>query len=67
MWFLAAIAALLLGVASLLVGWNILPSPSKAREAGTFIPLLVGWSVVLVSVGASVALAKFILGARPRS
>ncbi len=67
MWILAAIAALALGVASVMVGWNILPSPSKASEAGTFIPLLVAWSVVLVSAGSSLALAKFILGARSRS
>ena len=67
MWVLAAIAALALGVASVVIGWNILPSPSKALGAGTFIPLLVAWGVVLVSVSASVTLARFILSTRPKS
>ena len=67
MWVLAAIAALALGVASVVVGWNILPSPSKAFAAGTAVPLLVAWGVVLVSVAASVTLARFILAARPKS
>ena len=67
MWVLAAVAALVLGAASVMVGWNILPSLSKAREGGTFIPLLVAWAVVLVSASASVMLARFILSARPKS
>ena len=67
MWVLAAVAALVLGLASIVVGWNILPGPSKALEGGTFIPLLVAWGIVLVGVGASVTLARFILSARPKS
>jgi hypothetical protein len=67
MWVLAAVAALVLGLAAVVVGWNILPSPSRALEAGTFVPLLVAWGVVLVGVVASVRLARFILAARPKS
>jgi hypothetical protein len=66
MWVLAAVAALVLGLASVLVGWNILPAPSEALKGGTFIPLLVAWGIVLVGVGASVTLARFILSARPK-
>ena len=67
MWVLAAIAALALGLASVVIGWSILPSPSKALEGGTFIPLLVAWGVALVGLFASVTLARFILAARPKS
>ena len=67
MWLLAAIAALALGVASVVIGWNILPGPSAALKGGTAVPLLVAWGVVLVSVSASVTLARFILSARPKS
>jgi hypothetical protein len=67
MWVLAAVAALVLGLAAVVVGLNILPSPSKALEGGTLVPLLVAWGIVLVGVVASVRLAKFILTARPRS
>jgi hypothetical protein len=67
MWVLAAVAALVLGLAAVVIGWNILPSPSKALEAGTFVPLLVAWAIVLVGVVASVRLARFILAARPKS
>jgi len=67
MWVLAAIAALALGVASVVVGLNILPGPSKAFAAGTGVPLLVAWAVVFVGVWASVTLARFILTARPKS
>jgi len=67
MWVLAAIAALALGVASVAVGLNILPGPSKAFAAGTGVPLLVAWAVVLVGVSASITLARFILAARPKS
>ena len=67
MWVLAAIAALALGVASVVVGWNILPGPSQALKAGTFVPLLVAWVIALVGLVASVTLARFILSARPKS
>ena len=67
MWVLAAMAALALGLASVVIGLNILPSPAAAVEGGTVIPLLVAWCVVLVGVGASVTLARFILTARPKS
>ena len=67
MWVLVAIAALALGVASAVIGWNILPGPSKALEGGTFVPLLVAWSVALVAIVASITLARFILAARPKS
>lgn len=67
MWVLAAIAALALGLASVVIGLNILPSPSAAIEGGTVVPLLVAWSVVLVGASASVTLARFILRARPKA
>lgn len=67
MWVLAAIAALALGLASVVIGLNILPSPSAALEGGTVVPLLVAWSVVLVGASASVTLARFILSARPKA
>ena len=67
MWVLAAIAALVLGVASMVVGWNILPSASAALKGGTFVPLLVAWGIALVGLVASVTLARFILSARPKS
>ena len=67
MWVLAAIAALALGVASVVIGWNILPGPSAAIKGGTVVPLLVAWAIVFVGVSASVTLARFILSARPRS
>ena len=67
MWVLAAIAALVLGLASVVIGWNILPSPSEALKGGTFVPLLVAWGIALVGLVASVTLARFILSARPKS
>lgn len=67
MWVLAAIAALVLGVAGVVIGWNILPSPSVALKAGTFVPLLVAWGIALVGLVASVTLARFILSARPKA
>ena len=67
MWVLAAIAALALGAASVVIGWNILPGPSAALKGGTVIPLLVAWGIVAVGVAASVTLARFILTSRPKS
>jgi hypothetical protein len=66
MWVLAAVAALALGLATVVVGLNILPGPSKALAGGTFVPLLVAWAIVGVGVFASVKLARFILSARPK-
>lgn len=67
MWVLVAMAALALGLASAVIGWNILPSPSDALEGGTIIPLLVAWAIVLVGVGAAITLARFVLSARPKN
>jgi hypothetical protein len=66
-WVLCAVAALALAVGSILLGINILPGLGQAREAGTFVPLLVVWAIVATAVVAAVALAKFLLANHHRA
>jgi hypothetical protein len=67
MWVLAAIAALALGVASVVIGFNILPGPSKASRPARACHCSSRGLSCWVGVSASITLARFILSARPKS
>ena len=66
-WVLCAVAAIGLAVGSVLLGTGFLPTPGKAMESGTIIPLIVGWTLIATLVVSALTLAKFLLSHRSRS
>ena len=67
LWVLCAVAAIRLAVGSVLLGTGFLPTPGKAMESGTIIPLLVAWTLIATAVVSALTLAKFLLNNRSRS
>ena len=67
LWVLCAVAAVGLAVGSVLLGTGFLPTPGKAMESGTIIPLIVAWTLIATAVVSALTLAKFVLSHRSRT
>lgn len=66
-WKIAAILVVGIVAVNVVLGINLLPPPGEASEKGTFAPLVITWTMILISVGSGLALAAYLLTARRRS
>jgi hypothetical protein len=63
-WKVAAVLVVGIVALNFVLGLNLLPSTTEAGEKGTFAPLMITWTMVLVCVGSGLALAAFLLTAK---
>lgn len=58
---IGAVAALAVGLASVILGVNLLPPRETVQEAGTLIPWLVAWGMVLGTMLVALILAAYLV------
>jgi hypothetical protein len=60
-WVLFVLAAVVLAGVIVMLGLNLLPSSAEATERGTTSPLILVWTMILVSVGSAATLAGYLV------
>lgn len=59
-WIAVAILVLVLGVAGVLFGWNLLPDGASATERGTYAPWLGTWIMIWAVFAMTLTLAAYL-------
>jgi hypothetical protein len=57
-----AVASLVVGAICVIFGWNLLPTGETSfQKLGTMVPYYFIWAIILLTAGASVILAVFLI------